>query len=158
MFMKELYISHIRPLITFASPVWNTGYLGDERKLESVQRRWTRQISGLEDLPYSERLRALNLTSIKGRLLRADLILCWKVFHGECHIKPEQLFELSTSRTRGHPFKIFKPRIRTDIRRRSFSYRIITPWNNLPHDVITATSSFKTRLHLTMGNAFTDYS
>ena len=158
-FMNELYISHIRPLVTFASPVWNTGYLGDERKLEGVQRRWTREIFGLSNLQYFDRLQALNMCSIKGRLLRADLILCWKIFHGQCHITPEQLFTMSSSSTRRHAFKIFKPRIRTEVRRRSFSYRIITPWNNLPSDVVSASSltQFKTRLHLAVGDLFTEY-
>ena len=124
-FMKELFVSHIRPLITFASPVWNTGYVGDEKKLESVQRRWTKQVRGFSELHYSDRLKKLNLTSIKGRLQRADIILCWKIFHGKCFIKPEQLFTMSTNTTRGHCFKIFKPRIRAEIRRHSFAYRVI---------------------------------
>ena len=159
-FMHEVFISHIRPLITFASPVWNTGYLGDERKLEGVQRRWTREIRGFSELSYTERLHRLNLSSIKGRLLRTDLILCWKIFHGKCYIKPAQLFTLSTATTRGHKYKIFKPRIRTEARKRSFAYRVITPWNNLPADVVTAQTltRFKTLLHHYMGDRFREFS
>ena len=159
-FMKEILISHIRPLLTFASPVWNTGYIGDEKKLESVQRRWTKQVYGLEDVEYVDRLHKLNLSSIKGRLLRTDLILCWKIFHGKSYIRPDQLFTLSTTRNRGHPFKIFKPRIHTEIRRRSFAYRVITTWNNLPSEVVTAPTltQFKTRLHRAIGHRFQEYS
>ena len=158
-FMKELYVSHVRPILTFASPVWNTGYIGDSRKLESVQRRWTREVRGFGELPYSDRLQKLNLSSIKGRLQRTDLIYCWKIFHGKCYIKPEQLFILSTNPTRGHCYKIFKPRIRTEIRRRSFSYRVISTWNSLPSDVVTSPTltTFKTRLHRAIGQRFLEF-
>ena len=79
-FMVPLYISHIRPLIEYCSSVWNLGYLGDVRRLESVQRGWTRQIAGLEGLDYVARLKRLDLFSISGRLLRADLIKIWQDF------------------------------------------------------------------------------
>ena len=46
--------------------------------LENVQRRWTKRIDGMATLSYGDRLRSLNLYSIQGRLLRADLIQCWK--------------------------------------------------------------------------------
>ncbi|KAK3886186.1 hypothetical protein Pcinc_009646 [Petrolisthes cinctipes] len=73
-FMVTILKSHIRPVLEFVSTVWNTGYLGDLRLLESVQRRWTKLIDGLADLSYTNRLKALNLYSVQGRLLRADLI------------------------------------------------------------------------------------
>ena len=63
-FMVPLFVSHIRPLLGFASSIQNTGFLGDLRLLESVQWRWTRNIAGLQELSYSERLRALTLYSI----------------------------------------------------------------------------------------------
>ena len=72
-FMLALFVSHIRPTIDYCSSVWNTGYLGDIRKMESVQRRWTREVAGLESLEYGSRLRELGLYSVRGRLLRADL-------------------------------------------------------------------------------------
>ena len=43
-FMISLYVSHITPLLDYASPVWNSGYLEDLRLLEGVQRGWTRTI------------------------------------------------------------------------------------------------------------------
>ena len=60
-FMMSIFIAHIRPLLEFSSSVWFTDFTEDMRQLESVQRRWTRQIAGLEDLQYHERLRELNL-------------------------------------------------------------------------------------------------
>ena len=64
-FMLPLFLSHIRPLLEFSSCVWNTGFVGDVRLLEGVQRRWTKKIDSFEDLPYSQRLSLLNLYSVK---------------------------------------------------------------------------------------------
>ena len=75
-FMVSLFVSHIRSNMDFCSNVWNVGYLGDVRLLESVQRRWTREITSISHLTYVEKLKALELLSIFGRLLRADLIKC----------------------------------------------------------------------------------
>ena len=78
-FMKILFTSHIRPLLEFSSSLWNTGFAHDLTVLESVQRRWTKQINGLQDISYHDRLKHLSLYSTKGRLLRQDLIQIWKI-------------------------------------------------------------------------------
>ena len=67
--MLNLYTSLIRPKLEYGSCSLNTGYLGDLRRLERVQRRWTRMVEGLGVLSYSERLRVLDLYSVKGRLI-----------------------------------------------------------------------------------------
>ena len=104
-FMLALFRTHIRPIIEYCSCVWHTGYLGDLRALEAVQRRWTKRISGMSGLEYECRLRSLNMYSVQGRLLRADMIQCWKVFHGKCSVSPTDVFLLAPqSGTRGHRF------------------------------------------------------
>ena len=49
-FMLTFYVSHIRPIMEYGSCVWNVGYLEDERRLEQLQRNWTREIDGLTRL------------------------------------------------------------------------------------------------------------
>ena len=49
-FMMTLFVSHIRPLLDYCSCVWNLGYEGNIRKLEGVQRRWTKQVTGMWDM------------------------------------------------------------------------------------------------------------
>ena len=124
--MIPIYKSHIRPILEYSSCLWNTGYITDLNLLEKIQRHWTRQIQGLENLRYEERLQSLSLYSLHGRLLRADLIMVWKIFHSESTINPDDLFILNPpSSTRGHKYKIFKTRFNTDARSRFFSQRII---------------------------------
>ena len=60
-FLMNIYMLHMRPLIEYASSLWNVGYMGDMRLLKRVQRRWTCEVGGLEDLSYRERLKRLDL-------------------------------------------------------------------------------------------------
>ena len=68
-------ISHIRPLLEFGSCVWNLEYMSDMALLKK-RKRWTKRIDGFENLTYSQRLKDLDLFSVEGRLLRADVIKC----------------------------------------------------------------------------------
>ena len=153
-FILNIYISHIRPKLEYGSTLWNQGYAMDLRLLEGVQRRWTRSVSGLEDVPYPERLCRLDLFSVQDRLLRADMIMTWKIFNGKCAIDPDQLFTMNESVRRGHPLKIFHPRVNCDIRKRSFAVRVVSNWNSLAADTVMAQSlnSFKGLLHRDLGS------
>ena len=161
-FMTTIFKTHVRPILEFGSPVWHTGYLGDMKLLESVQRRWTKQVVGLQDYPYAQRLRQLNLFSVQGRLVRADLIKYWKIFHGHSPIVPSDFFTMSpATNTRGHRFKLLKPHASLECRRRFFCVRGIDAWNSLPEEVVCATTieSFKKGLHQNLGDtlfSFTD--
>ena len=153
-FMISPFVSHIRPLLNFASPVWNTGYLGDLHLLESVQRRWTKNIDGMTELSYAHRLEALNLYSIKSRLLRADLLKCWNIFHDKGGIQPTVLFVLAPDvGTQGHRFKLGVTHSSLECRRRFFSLRCVTNWNALPDELVSLDSveSFKRGLHDVLG-------
>ena len=139
--MLFLLTTHIRPIIEYCSCLWNTGYIQDLRALEKAQRRWTKQIDGMHDLSYADRLRSLNLYSVQGRLVRANLLQCWKMFHGKSCISPDELFDRPPhDRTRGHCYIIFSTFTHTDIRKRFFSVRCVPIWNSLPADVVHAHS------------------
>lgn len=123
-YMIPLYTSHIRPILEYCSSLWNLGYIGDLKLLESIQRRWTRSISGLTNLDYADRLRELNLYSVKGRLLRHDLIKIWQIHNNKSSVDSFDLFHFPTYLgTREHPLKIALPRCRLDIAQRFFNYR-----------------------------------
>ena len=64
-----------------------------------------------------------------GRLLRVDLIKCWKKFHSKCGICPEDIFVLARS-------GITRILLRLDFRWRSFVLRVAFTWNSLPDDVV----------------------
>lgn len=159
-FMTHILKTHIRPVLEYASPVWNSGYIQDIKRLEAVQRLWTRNILGLRDKEYSDRLRKLDLFSVKGRLLRADIIKCWKIFHGHCQLSPHMLWNLQVdNRTRGHQYKIRVCRCQVDARARFFSHRVVQHWNSLPEWLVKETSlpQFKKGLADTLGDRLYEY-
>ena len=156
-FMVSLFVSHVRPLLDYCSTVWNLGYRGDLVRLESVQRRWTKEILGMSGMSYLERLKYLGLYSVQGRLARADLIKIWKIFHAELDIGLVDVFDRhSHENTRGHCFKLAVPRCRTEIRRRFFNVRCVSLWNQLPERLVRAESleGFKAGLDRACGEEF----
>ena len=159
-FMSTLYISQIRPLLEYNSAVWNLGYIGDVKALESVQRRWTKCIGGLENLQYFDRLKALNLFSVRGRLLRHDLIKIWHIIHSKSSLSFDNFFQLPTLHTtRGHQYKLAHVRTNLDIRKRSFAVRNIGLWNSLPEYVVSSTNvnTFKAALTSYLGDLLFEY-
>ena len=155
-FMVTLWVSHVRPIIEFNSCVWNVGYLHDLRRLESLQRRWTKEIVGMRELDYEARLKHIGMYSIKGRLLRIDLVKVWKAFNAEVDVGVCQVFERSRyERTRGHRFKLVVPTCRSELRRRMFAVRCVSKWNSLPARVAEASTidSFKKGVDLFLGDS-----
>ena len=152
-FMVTLFTSHIRPILEYCSSVFNVGYMGDMRLLESVQRRWTREVDGMGEMEYGDRLRSLSLYSVYGRFLRQDIIKVYKILNGE-NDQLRSMFERSrVDRTRGHRFKLVLPRCRSELFRRSFFVRTVSHWNKLPEVVVESDSlcSFKRGLDNYLG-------
>ena len=50
--------------------------------VERVQRRATKQLPGMKDFSYQERLKALKLPTLEYRRARADMIETYKLLHG----------------------------------------------------------------------------
>jgi len=94
------------------------------------------RLHGLKDCTYKERLKRLNILSLELRRLHADLILTYKILFGHVDIDVS-LFDFCSTSTRGHPFKLFRPKHHTNHGTRSsfFCERIINVWNSLPSTV-----------------------
>ena len=82
--MRTLWISLIRPIIDYCSPLWspNPTCYGQIDRLEGVLRSFSKNVDGLRDLPYSERLKALDLHSIQRRHERYKIIYVYKIKEG----------------------------------------------------------------------------
>lgn len=145
---KKLYKALVRPHLEYGASVWSPHLQRNIKKIETVQRRATKQIPGFRHLTYEERLLSLKLQSLEQRRKRGDLIETYKIIHGLYNIKAQDFFTFSTTTTRGHSKKLMKPRANTNLRLHNFSYRTIQKWNELPESIITAPTlnSFKTRL------------
>ena len=60
----------------------------------------------MENLSYKRRLARLNLYSVKGRLMRADVIKYWKILHDQSVIHLEDILVNANVGTRGHSHKL----------------------------------------------------
>ena len=60
----------------------------------------------------------------------------YKIVHGMDRIDPTIFFEpVKDCKTRGHKYKLCKPRCRTSFRRHTFSNRVVDTWNSLPAEL-----------------------
>ena len=139
--MLMLFVMHVRPILDNYSCVCGipTGYVGDMKLLETVERYWMKNVEGLTEVAYAARLRQLELFSVKGRLLKADLIKYWKIFHGKCgdaNLK-DVLLAAPYGRTRGYPLRLLMPVCRSDVKGRYFGTRCVILWNSLPISVVS---------------------
>ena len=143
-----LYKHIVRPNLDYCVPVWRPHYEKDLNMLEKVQRRVTKLIDELKDLSYEERLKELNLTTIKTRYLRADLLKTFKIVRGFEDINPSTFFTFSNRQSRNHKYKLTKSYNKYDVRKYAFSQRVINEWNNLPDYVVNADSINTFKGHL----------
>ena len=145
----QLYKALVRPLLEYGHTAWEPRHKTLRRKVEDVQRRATKLIASLSNLPYSERLRRLDLPSLEHRRLRGDMIDLFK-YMNQIYEATTPVFTLSENKsgTRGNGRKLFPHHCKGNIRSNFFSERSIPTWNSLPNDVVLAPSvnAFKNRL------------
>ena len=81
------------------------------QSLKNVQGRATKLVPELRMLSYQERLRELNLPTLYYRRNRYDLIQLFKIIaHKEYTDAAKFGLEFNDNNTRGHIFKLQKPR------------------------------------------------
>ena len=97
--MRTLWISLVRPIIDYCSPLWSpkpTSY-GQIDKLEGVLRSFSKNVDGLRELPYCDRLRSLSLHSIQRRHERYKILYMYKIKEGLVPNLPINPFNPETS-------------------------------------------------------------
>lgn len=128
----QLYKSLVRPILEYGNIIWFPRLKRQSADIERVQRRATKLIYSIKDLSYENRLRYLNLPSLKARRFRGDLIQTYKIFNGVDDIEAGCFFEFPvTNITRNSTDKIQKKHFNTNIRKYAYSYRIVDAWNSL---------------------------
>ena len=146
---NKLYKSLVRPHLEYAQEVWQPYLKKHSILMEKVQRRATKLIPEFKKLKYEQRLAILNLPTLKYRRLRGDMILTYNIFEGGDKEVIEKLLRprgtMQFAQTRGHSRTLRKEHSRLNIRRYSFSHRIVNTWNALPDRIVHAkdVNSFK---------------
>ena len=91
--IRLLYTTLVRPILDYASTIWNPHHVGNIRELENIQRKATKLIPTLQNLPYSDRLQSLNLPSLSYRRNRMDLIMTYKILNGAVLVDKEYFLQ-----------------------------------------------------------------
>ena len=149
-FLLPMCKTYVRPLLEYNCAVWNPHLMKDIRRVEGVQRRYTRHIPKLKTLTYEQHRSRLNIDTLELRRLKIILTEYYKIVTGASHIECNSIFTRThcTYNLRRHRFHIDVSAVKTDARKMSFSYRFVQCWNSLPDEIFDADSidSFKTSL------------
>ena len=146
--VRMLYCALVRPHLEYANVIWHPRYKKHVNMLEKVQRKATRLLSGMKLKTYEERLRVLRLPSLVYRRFRGDAIEIYKYTHGLYGTTLRIPIEnRPVVKTRGHPLRMMKERVRLDQRANYLFNRMNEAWNRLPEEVVMAPSvnAFKGR-------------
>ena len=106
-------------------------------------------IPSLRNKIYQERLNNLELITLEQRRLRGQLIETFKYLKGITRASPVGLFDLDVNgRTRSNGQKLQTRASRTTVKNKFYPTAIVSIWNNLPENVVTANTvnTFKNRL------------
>ena len=120
-----------------------------KNKLERIQRRATKIIPELRDLSYESRFLQCGLTTLENMRQRGGQIEVFKIVNVYEDVDRNIFFKLKEgSRTKGNKAALVKEQCRLDMRKHSFSQRLINDWNKLSNDCVNASSvnMFKNRI------------
>ena len=124
----------------YCPQVWSPYLKKDINILEKVQRRATKIVPELKDLPYEERLKQLKLYPLEKRRIRGDMITVFKIFKGLIDTDCDKLLPVinSLNYTRSHNLQLKGKVTKSNMRKNIFSQRIILPWNSLSNYTISS--------------------
>lgn len=157
-FLVRLYTCYVRPILEFASPVFNSEIVGNINMIESVQRRVSKAIfrrcfSKTFSCPpsYEERLALLGLEKLQTRFLKLDLILVHQYRLGLLSKNSSNGADLCSLEFKRNRSSIFIPSANNSVRNNSFFVRAFKKYTKLPPSLLIAPSVdiFRGRLNKT---------
>ena len=140
------YSTMVRPVLEYASSVWDPVLKSDINKIEKVQRSAARYIfNNYKMTPgtVTSLLDQLQWESLEERRLLLRLSMLYKIQNGLVDLNPSNFYKQSDNRTRGK--KMFQERTSNPVFTNSFFPRTLSQWNKLPSSLTEAKSllSFK---------------
>ena len=78
------YKALVRSHLNYAISIWSPYKQKYKDAIENVQRRATKQLPGMKNIPYEERLDILKLPTPAYRRTRGDMIEVYKLLQGKC--------------------------------------------------------------------------
>ena len=140
----QLYTAYSRPFPDYASVIYSPHFMYLIDAIESVQRHFIKQLRGLKDMSYTNKLNICNIEFLEIRRLHTDLITLYKIIYSfiDCNNISFNFNSICNqgNRTRGNSYKLIKNRIRLNIRKFFFCNRLVDIWNCLSNDIVNCTT------------------
>jgi hypothetical protein len=136
----QAYTTLVRPVLEYASTVWDPYTLQQIYALERVQRQAARFVTG----DYSSRdpgsvtrmLQQLQWDTLEERRARSRSIMLYRILNNLVEVPLHQYIQINTTRTRGScAHSIQQKSTRVDAYKYSFLPRTIVTWNFLPPEL-----------------------
>ena len=144
---QQAYFTLVRPLVEYASTVWDPHTQRNIQKLEMIQRRAARYVTNRHRnrSSVSDMLHGLNWRSLQDRRKDARLCMLYKVDRRLVAIKKDRML-ISPKRKTRNRFQTID--CKTDRRKMSFFPRTVRDWNALPPDIqeLDSLCAFKARV------------
>ena len=107
--------------------------------LENIQRRATKLVPELYNLPYEDRLKKLKLFPLIDRRRRGDMITTYKMINGIVKVNCDKLLPLHNNMAmRSHHQQLNGQIVKNNTRKNFFTQRIVHPWNDLSTSIISS--------------------
>ena len=150
---QQMYFALVRPILDYASVVWDPHTTSDIQRLEMIQRRAARFVTNnykRTEGTVTDILSKLEWPSLQQRRKESRLVVMYKIHHQDIAVPiPEYIQRQTVSRTRQHhpaKFRVMRPS--TNVYKFSFFPRTILDWNELPPSLLESSklSLFKSGL------------
>ena len=147
--LEQLYISFLRPILEYASVVWDGCTQVEKEKIEKVQHEAARIVSGLtRSVSLDNLYKEINWSSLSDRRTYQKLLLAYKI---KTNQTPDYLSDLFPDTIESVPYNLRNPHDFTVVNRRtelfskSFVPSAISLWNKLPNNIkeLDSLSKFK---------------
>ena len=152
-FLVKMFIVFVRPLLEYCTTVWSPQGLENIKKVERVQRRFTKRFPGLGEVSYIKRLETLGLERLELRRLRFDAVMTFNIVKGMNCLNFDDFFSYATAgrvsrNLTRNSLLLAVPKKGIDVRSHSFAVRAVQIWNSLSNsEVLSSTvDQFKTKL------------
>jgi hypothetical protein len=147
---ENCYQALVRPILEYASTVWDPWTRANINKIETVQRRSARFVKSdyRKHSSVTQMLQELKWPTLQERRARGRAIIMYRIVNNSIAIPISLLQVMPSERSRGHKNKFIVPFSRTQVHQHSFIPDSIRIWNKLPQEIVECQTldSFKNRI------------